>query len=180
MRTGFRLQSAPAIGWLCAVAVVTTPATAQAQEAGPLEGAWEVVYGRYGLPDEPVEVATPERPVQLKLFVSGRFAYVRQEADGPFQAASAGRYSVDGDRYTETTHWSSLPNAVGTRVTFEWRRFGDLLCVAGPVEVLDSQGDPVEDVPQMEEVLRRAGSDGGDRAACAALAFDDGASGDAE
>jgi hypothetical protein len=139
-----------------------------AQERNPLEGAWELVHGRYGSPDAPVVLDTPERPVQLKLFVSGRFAYVRQEPGGPFQAASAGRYSVEADRYVETTDWSSSATAVGSRVSFAWKLTDDVLCFTGPVEVLDEDGNSVDTLPGMVETYRRAGADRADPTVCCA------------
>ena len=126
----------------------------------PLVGAWEVVYGQYGLPDAAVELKSPQRPVQLKVFAGGRFAYVRHKEDGSFQAASAGSYLIDGDRYSEKTEWSSAPQAIGTKVTFRWRRVGDRLCMSGPLEVVDNQGKRVEGVKEMKEVMRRAGTTG--------------------
>lgn len=129
------------------------------QASDPLDGAWEVIHGVYGLPDTPTELHSVERPIQLKIFNSGHFAYVRHKEDGSFQAASAGSYIVEGDRYTETTKWSYLPESIGTRVTFRWRIEGDLFCMSGPVEVLDADGKKVEGLKQLKEVLRRAGTD---------------------
>jgi hypothetical protein len=137
-----------------------------AGQADPLAGAWEVIYGQYGLSDAPVEIISPEHPVQLKVFASGRFAYVRHKEDGTFQAASAGSYTIDGDSYTETTEWSSVPQARGTRVTFKWRVVGDTVCMSGPVEVRDAGGKRVDGAGQMKELMRRAGTKGATRAAC--------------
>jgi len=137
-----------------------------AEQVDPLLGAWEVVHGQYGLPDAPVEMSCAERPVQLKVFASNRFAYVRHKEDGSFLAASAGTFTVDGDRYTETTEWSSVPEALGTRVTFRWRVVGDSLCMSGPVEVRDAHGKKVEISASMREAMRRSGTTGSARAAC--------------
>jgi hypothetical protein len=139
---------------------------ARAEEENRIVGAWEVIHGQYGLPEAPVEMSSTERPVQLKVFASNRFAYVRHKEDGSFLAASAGSYAIEGDRYAETTEWSSVPEALGTRVTFRWRVVGDTLCMSGPVEVVDAQGRKVAGVGQMKEIMRRAGTKGTDRAAC--------------
>jgi hypothetical protein len=137
-----------------------------AETKDPLVGAWEVIYGQYGLPDAPVELRQLTPPVQLKVLGSGRFAYVRHNPDGSFLAASAGSYLIDGDRYTETTQWSSEPTSLGTRVTFTFRVAGDTVCMSGPVEVRDSQGQRVEGLRRMKELMRRAGSGATDLAAC--------------
>ena len=105
-------------------------------------------------------------PVQLKVFASRRFAYVRHKEDGSFLAASAGSYTIDGDRYTETTEWSSVPQALGTRVTFRWRVVADSLCMTGPVEVWDAHGQKVEGLSQMTELMRRPGTKEPDHAVC--------------
>ena len=147
------------IATVACVLAIASPCLCAGQ-ADPLVGAWEVVYGQYGLPDAAVELKSPQRPVQLKVFAGGRFAYVRHKEDGSFQAASAGSYLIDGDRYSEKTEWSSVPQAIGTTVTFRWRRVGDSLCVSGPLEVLDSEGKQVGGVKQMKEVMRRAGTTG--------------------
>jgi hypothetical protein len=153
---------------LCLAIGVLTVASggAWAEQADPLVGAWEVIYGQYGLPDAPVEMISAERPVQLKLFGSNRFAYVRHKEDGSFLAASAGRYTIQGDRYTETTEWSSAPEALGTKVTFRWRVVGDTMCMIGPTEVVDGHGKRVEGAKQMKELMRRAGTTTTDRSAC--------------
>jgi hypothetical protein len=151
--------------WLIALALTCSVGAARA-ERDPIEGAWEVVWGQYGLPDAPAEISSVERPVQLKLFASGRFAYVRHDTTGAFQAASAGSYRNEGNRYTETTEWSSVPQAIGTRVTFTWRTVGETLCMRGPIEVLDAQGKPVAGLKQMKELMRRAGSKATSRTAC--------------
>jgi len=119
---------------LCAA----TSAHAWAEQVDPLVGAWEVVYGQYGRPETPVAMSCTERPVQLKVLASSRFAYVRHKEDGSFLAASAGSHAIDGDRYAETTEWSSASEALGTRVTFRWRVVGDSQCMSGPVEVQDA------------------------------------------
>ncbi len=137
-----------------------------AEQADPVVGAWEVVHGQYGLPDATVDMNCAERPVQLKVFASGHFAYVRHKEDGSFQAASAGSYTIDGDRYTETTQWSSAPQALGTRVTFRWRVVGDALCMSGPLEVLDAHGKRLTGFKGMNELMRRTGTKGTGRAAC--------------
>jgi hypothetical protein len=137
-----------------------------AEQTDPLVGAWEVIYGQYGLPDAAVEMSSLEHTVQLKVFGSNRFAYVRHNAEGSFQAASAGTYTIEQNRYTETTEWSSVPQALGTRVTFEWRVVGDTACMKGPVEVFDGRGRRVEGVKQMKELMRRAGTKASGPAAC--------------
>jgi len=122
----------------------------------PLAGAWELVHARYGLPDAPVEFDQPDAPLQLKIFGAGRYAHVMNGPDGEFWGASAGTYAVDGDRYTETTLWTSSPKNIGSVTTFAFRIEGDLLLMEGPLEIVDAEGNRVERFPRMEEVRRRA------------------------
>lgn len=132
------------------------PGSGTEQTTSPLEGAWELVYAKYGLPDDPIEIKRPEEPIQLKIFADGHYAHVMQQPDGSFLGASAGTYVVEGNRYTETTHWSSTPENVGSVTTFVFRVEGDSLHMSGPVEMVDSSGKQVEEFPRMEEVRRRA------------------------
>lgn len=156
---------------LCVLLLGAPAASAIAGDVtDPFVGAWEVVYGEYGLAEGRVEIDQSARPVQLKVFGSSRFAYVRHAVDGSFQAASAGSYTISGNRYTETTNWSSVPAALGTRVTFEFRLSGDAVCMTGPVEVIGSDGKPVEGLSQMREVMRRAGTTASGPEACGAKA----------
>lgn len=122
----------------------------------PLEGAWELVYAKYGLPDEPIEIEQPDDPIQLKIFSDGHYAHVMQNQDGSFLSASAGTYVVEGDHYTETTYWSSTPENIGSITTFTFRIDGDSLFMSGPVEIVDANGEKVEEFQQMEEIRRRA------------------------
>lgn len=122
----------------------------------PLTGAWELVHARYGLPDEPVEIDRPDAPIQLKIFGDGHYAHVMNGPDGEFWGASAGTYAVDGDRYTETTWWSSSPENVGSVATFAFRIEDGRLYVEGPLEIVDAEGTRVQGFARMEETRRRA------------------------
>lgn len=121
-----------------------------------LEGAWELVYAKYGLPDDPIEIEQPDDPIQLKIFSDGHYAHVMQNQDGSFLSASAGTYVVEGDHYTETTYWSSNPESIGSVTTFTFQIDGDSLFMSGPVEIIDANGEKVEEFKKMEEIRRRA------------------------
>lgn len=122
----------------------------------PLAGAWELVHARYGLPDAPVEIDQPDAPIQLKIFGGGRYAHVMNGPDGDFWGASAGTYAVDGDRYTETTLWSSSPENIGSVTTFAFRIEEGRLYLEGPLEIVDAEGNRVPGFARMEETRRRA------------------------
>lgn len=139
----------------CDAAQETDGPGKSAGAGGPLTGAWELVHARYGLPDEPMEIDKPDAPIQLKLFSDGHYAHVMNGPDGGFWGASAGTYAVEGNRYTETTLWSSVPENIGSVTVFAFRIEGDRLYLEGPLEIVDAEGNRVEAFPRMEEVRRR-------------------------
>lgn len=129
------------------------------QSDSPLVGGWTLAYGTYGVDEEnPVEVRPPDGPASLKVFSNNHFAYVMHDKEGDFLGASAGSYVIDGNRYTETTDWSSMPESIGTRTTFNFRVEGDSLYMSGPVEIVNENGEKREEFRKMEEVRVRAGS----------------------
>lgn len=126
-----------------------------AQKPSPIQGAWELTSGKYGMPDKPVERNQPNKPFQIKLFTDKHFAYVMQKPDGSFEQASAGTYKVSGNQYTETHNWVTEPKYKGYAFTFTYQLKGDQLIMKGPVKVLDAKGKEVK-YPLMEEIRIRA------------------------
>lgn len=129
--------------------------TTSEHAANPIVGAWELIHGTYGLPDEPSERNQPDNPFQLKLFTeSGHFAYVMKDAEGAYSSASGGTYSLDGSTYTETHSWSSGGDTL--TASWEFRVAGDTLYMSGPVSIFDATGVAMADYSTMEEIRVRA------------------------
>ncbi|CAN5751586.1 hypothetical protein BH24BAC1_BH24BAC1_40180 [soil metagenome] len=140
--------------YLCVFILLLTCDPSFGQASNPLIGAWELIYGKYGLPDPPSERNQPDRPFQIKVFSPGHFAYVMQNEDGTFGEASAGTYRIEGDKYIETHNWHSSGEFVGATATWDFRIEGDTLYMAGPVTIVDADGKSIEGFGKMEEVRR--------------------------
>lgn len=128
------------------------------ETASSLEGAWELIDATYGLPDDTVKFSQPDSPIQLKIFSNGHYAHVMNNRDDTFIGASAGTYKIEGNRYTETTFWSSTPENIGSVTTFVFDVEGDSLYMQGPVEMIDANGKKVKEFQRMEEIRRRVGN----------------------
>lgn len=90
-------------------------------DRGPFEGAWEMISGTYTTPDTTVELRIP----QVKILTQTRFAFGRQNEESAF--AGGGRYTVNGDEYTEIVEYHSDPQAADTTLVFEYQIEGDTL-----------------------------------------------------
>lgn len=143
---------------LCAFVLLLICDPSFGQDANPLVGAWELIYGKYSVPGEPsvTERNQPDRPFQLKVFSPGHFAYVMQDEGGAFSGASAGSYRIEGDLYIETHDWQPDPKYVGATSTYRFRIEGDTLYMSGPVKSVYANGQEIADHPQMEEIRIRA------------------------
>lgn len=75
------------------------------QKTKSIQGAWELISGKYGMPDNTTERNQPDKPFQIKLFANKHFAYIMQKPDGSFEPARAGTYTIQGDQYIETHKW---------------------------------------------------------------------------
>ena len=114
---------------LCAFAVLvllsscqtTTPVAA----GTPLDGAWSLVSATFSGPDRTPSTVTPPQLRSLKVLNDGRFAFVTVREDGTVVRSSAGRYTVNGNTYSETIELSNSPGDVGKTFTFEFQLDGD-------------------------------------------------------
>lgn len=90
-----------------------------------LDGAWEIVSGKYVSPEGRVtEYAAPEIR-SLKVLNDSRFAFVTVRADGTFIRGAGGRYTISGNKYSEHLDKASMDGMRGKTYTFEWRLDGD-------------------------------------------------------
>lgn len=140
---------------LIVFSIVTFSVNLYGQKGNSIQGAWELISGKYGMPDSQTERNQSNKPFQIKLFTDKHFAYVMQKADGSFEQASAGTYTIQGDQYIETHNWNTDSKYNGFTFTFIYQLQEDKLVMKGPVKVLDAKGQLAK-YPQMEEVRIRA------------------------
>lgn len=91
----------------------------------PLQGNWEMVSGRFTNPEGQVtEFAAPQFRA-LKVIGPERFVFITTREDGTFVRAAGGRYTVQGNRYTEHIDQTSGVPMRGDSYEFDWRVEGD-------------------------------------------------------
>jgi hypothetical protein len=101
----------------------------------PVEGVWRLVERKNGqMPDyEKLQEGTE----QIKYVIGGRFVWtvVRQ---GRIQGAAGGKYTVDKDKYTETTEYmhdeGNLP-FLGQTSKFTWKVDGNTSLLVGVLKI---------------------------------------------
>lgn len=98
-----------------------------------LEGAWERIFVRLILPDTTIQESFPEEPRKHKLLTATYFAFGEQSEDGEEAFGGGGRYTLDGDTYTETYEYHSSPRMNGRSVAFDTRVEGNLWYISGVV-----------------------------------------------
>lgn len=108
-------------GWAPAVliAAVFLAGCEIESKRGPLEGAWEMVSATYTLADSTYDPGF----TQTKILTAEHFSFGRQTDTGAL--SGGGRYSLDGETYTETIDYHYNASHVGKTLSFEARLEGD-------------------------------------------------------
>jgi hypothetical protein len=90
----------------------------------PVEGAWKLTVSKNG--DAQDYQKPPEGSQMIKYVVGGRFVWTIAR-EGKLELAAGGKYTVDGDKYTETieyTHGEGQSALVGKTFDFTWKMDG--------------------------------------------------------
>jgi hypothetical protein len=128
-RNGLARRTVPVL----LVVLMAVPAGVAAQDATPVEGAWERIFLRVVLPDTTVEETYEGRPRLHKILTATHFAFGQQSEDGQDVYAGGGRYTYTGDTYVEVIAYHASPSMVGRTVTFESRLEDGLWHIAGTI-----------------------------------------------
>ncbi len=106
--------------------------TSTVEQSNPIEGTWELISGKYLAPD--TTYLFPVTDYHRHILMINRTYYVwirqdtsRQEANG----YGGGKYTVEGDNYTEHIEFFFTPNCIGKSVTFTMKVKGDTLVQTG-------------------------------------------------
>lgn len=99
--------------------VVILTGCAIESKRGPLEGAWEMESATYTLADSTYDPGF----TQTKILTAEHFSFGRQTDTGAL--SGGGRYSFDGETYTETIDYHYNASHVGKSLSFEARLEGD-------------------------------------------------------
>lgn len=104
----------------------------------PIDGSWELVS---------TEVAGKttyhNKPKQFKMFHDGFMSLMMYDDSGKFEAAGAGPFEIDGNKYKETFTYSSWPEGIGMSVWFEWAMKDDTLLFYGFKKAVMADGKDV-------------------------------------
>lgn len=129
---------------LLSVLIFSLLASCAAEKKNELEGVWELVSGKYTSPDTTFEYSDWEA---IKVITKSYFATVDQKPNRPKFSeggtdsellaayktfiANGGKYTLEGDTYTEHLKFFSNPNLVNTSASFKYQVKGDQLILSG-------------------------------------------------
>lgn len=137
MKSTFLIASIGLMLLLCSA--YTQTSTGQAPVvASPLNGAWELYSTEAG-----GKTTFHKKPAQFKTYCDGFFCIMMYDATGKFDAAGAGTYELDGNKYKETFTYSSDPSMIGASLWFEWAMKGDTLIFSGFKKAVMADGKDV-------------------------------------
>jgi hypothetical protein len=105
------------------------------EKSSPIEGAWRLVERRNGEMRDYEKLQ--EGTEQFKYVTGGRFVWTVVR-EGRVQGAAGGKYTVDNDKYTETTeyihHENNLP-LLGHTFNFTWKVDGNTSPLLGVLKI---------------------------------------------
>ena len=106
--------------------------------SSPIDGGWELYSKEKG-----GKTTFYKKPSQIKVYHDGHFSIMVYDSTGKFDAAGAGTYELDGNKYVETFTYSSWAKGVGMKLSFDWELKGDTLIFAGFKKVLKADGTDI-------------------------------------
>ena len=104
------------------------------QNSDELQGALEIVYSEYVYTavNDTLIGAQFENP-SVKLLTKSHFAFGNRTTNGESISAGGGKYSYDGETYTEHIKYHSFISAIGTSVEFKSKLEGDKWTILGMI-----------------------------------------------
>ena len=103
------------------------------QESDKLEGVWKIIYQKMENPDTIIERSQFVNS-SYKIFTKKHFSLSRQGEDNEF-FGHFGKYSYDGETYTEHIEFSSYESVVGQSLKFKSKILGDKWTIDGVFEI---------------------------------------------
>ena len=108
------------------------------QNSDEIQGPWEIVYSEYvytAFYDTVIE-AEFKYP-SVKLLTKNHFAFGRRTTNGESISAGGGKYSYNGETYTEHIKYHTHSSAIGTSVEFKSQLEGDKWTIKGVIPDVD-------------------------------------------
>ena len=92
-----------------------------------IEGAWKLVAGKYTFPDTIITFYANENFKAVKLFSKTHYSNMTQDTSQQIFVAHAGKYTLEGDEYTEHFEINKNLDGIGNSVTFKYEIVGNQL-----------------------------------------------------
>jgi hypothetical protein len=106
--------------------------TSVQEKKNPIEGTWEMISGKYSTPDTTTLFPVSDHERMIKIISKKHFVFVNQDTSRKdYYGFGGGKYTLDGDNYTEHLELFSYPNWIGESVTFTMKVKGDTLIQSG-------------------------------------------------
>lgn len=107
--------------------------TVSAQEKkNPIEGTWELVSAKWSNPDTTGLWPVTDHDQQIKMISRTHFVWINQDTSRKdVYGFGGGKYTLDGDKYTEHIEMFNSPEWIGKSVTFTMKVEGDTLIQSG-------------------------------------------------
>ncbi len=107
--------------------------TTSAQEKkNPIEGTWELVSAKWTSPDTTSLFPITDHDRQIKMISRSHFVWISQDTSRKdVNGFGGGKYTLDGDKYTEHIEIFYDPRGIGKSFTFKMKVEGDTLIQSG-------------------------------------------------
>lgn len=102
------------------------------EKKNPIEGTWEMISAKWSDPDTTIIWPDTDSGRQIKMISNKHFVFVNQDIirEG-FYGFGGGKYTLDGDNYTEHLELFRYSNWIGKSITFTMKVKGDTLIQSG-------------------------------------------------
>ena len=108
--------------------------TTTVEEKNPIEGTWELIYAKSSNTDTTYLFPVTDYERNIKMISRTHFVWIAQDTSREdIYGFGGGKYTLDGDNYTEYFEMFVNPALVGKSITFKVEVKGDTLIQSGTV-----------------------------------------------
>jgi hypothetical protein len=102
------------------------------EKKNPIEGTWEMISAKWSTPDTTMFFPGTDHERMIKIITNKHFVFVNQDTSRKnFYGFGGGKYTFEGDNYTEHLEIFSPPSWIGKSITFTMKVKGDSLIQSG-------------------------------------------------
>ena len=116
--------------FIASVFLILGTTSVLSQNSNELQGAWEIIYAEYVYPDTTIENTQFANP-SVKILTKEHFAFGFQANSGESITAGGGKYSYNGETYTEHIKYHIASSVVGKSIEFKSKLEGDKWTISG-------------------------------------------------